>query len=312
MSKKIFLIILLFFSITAFTEINDINNGRLLDINGVKLFVKEIGQGEPVIILHGGPGLFHDYFLPHMKKLAKNRKLIFFDQRGNGKSWMPVTADTYTLRNLIEDIEGIRKFYKLEKVNLMGHSFGGFLAMHYAVKYPEHIKSLVLMNSAPASSELMMRAIINKQTRYTKEDTAALGELMGSGEFLKANPEIVGKFFRIAEKYSVSDPKFLDAVFAVPFTENTAKNMLMINQLSRQIFFKYDIFDLLPRIECPTLIIHGLEDFIPMESSKRIQKSIRDSELIILKNCAHYPFIETPDQLFPLLEDFYKSPKQNK
>lgn len=307
MLNKILVIIALFFlSFQLSAENETPNNGSLQDINGVKIFIKEIGEGEPVIVLHGGPGLYHDYFLPHMKKLAKSRKLIFFDQRGNGGSPLPLNAETYTLKNLINDIEGIRKYFKLEKVNLLGHSFGGFLAMHYAVKYPERMKSLVLMNSAPASSELMMKAMINKQTRYTKEDTAVLGELMSSGEFLEGNPDVVGKFFSIAEKYSVSDPKFLKAVFAVPLTEKTAKNLLMINQLSRQIFASYDIFDLLPRIECPTLIIHGLEDFIPMESSKRLQLGIKGSELIILKNCAHYPFIEVPDEFFPLLEEFYR------
>ena len=279
--------------------------GKVADINGTKLYVKEIGKGEPVIVIHGGPGLFHDYFLPHMEKLAKNRKLIFFDQRGNGRSEVPLNSGTYTLKNLVDDIEGIRKYYKLEKVNLLGHSFGGFLAMHYAVKYPEHMKSLVLMNTAPASSDLMMQAILNKQSRYSKEDTAALGKLMTDPRFMKGDPEVVGKFFRIAEKFSVSDSKFLDEVFSVPFTENTARNMLMINQLSRQIFADYDIHDLLPGIPCPTLIVHGLNDFIPLESSKKIQRAVKGSELAVIKNCAHYPFIETPEQLFPLLEDFY-------
>ncbi len=307
MLKRIMIIILVvFFVVQINGENTELKNGSLIEVNGVNLFVKEIGSGEPIFVLHGGPGMFHDYFLPHMEKLAKGKKLIFFDQRGNGKSLMELNSQNYSIENLVEDIEGLRKYYKLDKINLLGHSFGGLLSMQYAAVYPERVKSMVLMNTASASSEYLMRSMMNKQNKYTKDDIAQIGAITSSKEFMSADPETVEKFFRVAEKYSVHNPKFLDTVFSTPFTSVTARNLLIISQLAQQLFANYDLFEKLNKINCPTLIIHGEYDFILLESSRKIQENIKNSKLEILNNCAHYPFIETPEKLFSILEKFYK------
>ncbi len=108
-------------------------------INGTQLFYKIIGKGTPIVILHGGPGLDHSYLLPQMAELAKTHKLIFFDQRASGKSSVDSDTNSTTMKNLVEDVEGIRKAFKLGKMNLMGHSWGGLLAMFYAIRFPNNI-----------------------------------------------------------------------------------------------------------------------------------------------------------------------------
>ncbi|MEK7251534.1 MAG: alpha/beta fold hydrolase, partial [Bacteroidota bacterium] len=82
-------------------------------INGTQLFYKIIGKGTPIVILHGGPGLDHSYLLPQMAELAKTHKLIFFDQRASGKSSVDSDTNSMTMKNLVEDVEGIRKAFKL-------------------------------------------------------------------------------------------------------------------------------------------------------------------------------------------------------
>jgi len=146
-----------FLSATVSPAASPIEKGYKV-INGVSHYYEVVGEGVPVVIVHGGPGLDHSYFLPQMKQLAKNYKLIFYDQRGMGKSSADFDGKQMTMDNLVEDLDGIRRAFGLEKMNLMGHSWGGLVSMFYAVKYPGRLQSLILSNTTPASSALRDQA----------------------------------------------------------------------------------------------------------------------------------------------------------
>lgn len=122
-------------------------NERLIEHNGAKLFYKIIGSGEPLLVIHGGPGLDHTYFLPHLEKMADSLQLIFVDVRGSGRS-----RDTslISMKQTAEDVDVIRKALGIQKLNLLGHSHGGLVAMNYAVSYPENMKKLILVTPNPA------------------------------------------------------------------------------------------------------------------------------------------------------------------
>ncbi len=102
-----------------------------VDANGVLIYWKSIGSGAPLFILHGGPGASHDYFLPHLTPLARTNRLIFIDERGSGRSERLEDAKLYTVENMVEDVEAVRRALALGKIALLGHSFGGVLAQTY-------------------------------------------------------------------------------------------------------------------------------------------------------------------------------------
>lgn len=115
------------------------------------LYYDEIGQGIPIIVVHGGPGLDHGYLQPQLSQLAANHKLIFYDQRGSGKSLeTPLDEEYINIHQFVEDIEDLRKSLGLNKFVLMGQSWGGLLAMQYAVDHQDHLMGLILLDSAPA------------------------------------------------------------------------------------------------------------------------------------------------------------------
>src|SRR5262249_26192594 len=116
----------------------------LLAVNGTSLYYHAIGQGEPVIIVHGGPVLDQSYMFDHFKDLARTHRLIFYDQRACGRSTADVDTATMTLKNLIDDIDQLRQKLGLDQVHILGHSWGGMLAAKYAIEYPLKVKSLVL------------------------------------------------------------------------------------------------------------------------------------------------------------------------
>ncbi len=118
-----------------------------VDANGLLLYYKAIGQGAPLVILHGGPGASHEYFLPYLLPLARTNRVIFLDERGSGRSQKLEDPAGYTVENMVEDVEAIRKALNLGKINLLGHSYGGVLAQAYALKYQQNLNHLILAST---------------------------------------------------------------------------------------------------------------------------------------------------------------------
>ena len=113
-----------------------------VDAQGVMIYYKILGRGEPLMIVHGGPGASHDYFLPYLLPLARHHKLIFIDERGSGRSQKLEDASGYTIETMVEDVEAVRQALGLGKISLLGHSYGGCLAQAYALKYQKNLWGL--------------------------------------------------------------------------------------------------------------------------------------------------------------------------
>ncbi|MBI3006060.1 MAG: alpha/beta fold hydrolase [Ignavibacteriales bacterium] len=281
-----------------------IEKEELRVINGAHLFTKMVGHGQPIVVVHGGPGLDHSYLLPQMKVLANHYRLIFFDIRASGRSSVEVDSNSMTLTNFVEDIEGIRQSFGIEKMNLMGHSWGGLLSMSYAVKYTKRLNSLLLINTAPASSGFRDQAEAIARSRITKEDCVVRVKILRSEEFRKREPEAMAKLFRIAFKGSFYEPRYADSL-TLTFQPNYARSSAMLQHLFKdQTLRSYDLHKELTAIQCPTFIIGGDYDQVTREMLEKIQGSIRGSKLVILKNCGHFPYIECQEDFVAAIKDF--------
>src|SRR5437868_207027 len=115
-----------------------------IDANGVMIYYKTLGHGAPLMIVHGGPGASHDYFLPYLLPLARHNRLIFIDERGSGKSEKLEDPKGYTVENMVEDVEAVRQAMNIGRMSLLGHSYGGALAQAYALKYQKNLSHLIL------------------------------------------------------------------------------------------------------------------------------------------------------------------------
>ncbi|TVQ05815.1 MAG: alpha/beta fold hydrolase, partial [Balneolaceae bacterium] len=155
-------------------EKTEIHTEGMLMVNETDLYVNIIGEGEPLIVLHGGPGLSHDYFLPHIELLSEEVKVILFDQRGMGRSSVELDSTSFSLDLLVEDIEALRKELGIDAIHLMGHSWGGIVAMQYAVTYPGSLKSLILCNSMPATPQFDDILVENFARIYERQNMADL------------------------------------------------------------------------------------------------------------------------------------------
>lgn len=280
------------------------------DIDGVPFYYEVSGDGEPVVVLHGGPGLSHKYLYPQIDSLLSNdNQLIFYDQRASG--WSGGIEDTLSLNIdvFVEDLEQIRLKLGIEKLNLMGHSFGGLLAMYYGIKYPDNLKSIILVDSDAASWELRTPYQIQTiRSRLTDADWKAMEDLEKQGAFTNKDPVLIDKYFRI----------FLSSYFANP--ANVAKldlgfdsKLVEKNEITsmhiRDNLAKYDIHSELKKITCPVLVMIGRQSVFSVESAGAIDASLPNSTLKIFEDCGHFEYIEQPAQFKSVVTDFYKSIK---
>ena len=280
------------------------------NVNGVRLYYKIVGDGEPIVISHGGPGLDHNYILP-LGELADDYKIIFYDQRSTGNSSGEVTADSITLNNFAMDLEELRTKLNLGKINLIGHSWGGGLAVYYAVKYPTNLRSLTVLAGSGLDTKYFEQYYENVKKKTLPEDETAMKEIKLSDAFKNRHVEAVKKYYRIATKPFFYNPSLVDRLdFFV--SENTANNQRRAAAFIMRDISSFDIYDKLSAINCPTLIVCGDADPEPQWAPHTLHKLLPQSRLVSLKNTGHFMFIESPQQTLSLIRAFLRNGKPAK
>ena len=152
--KWLLLATVLLFTSNCFSQAlpNSEKDGVYYTVNGAKLWTVSFGAGEPLFLIAGGPGGAH-VGMRAFDSLYKNCRLVYFDSFGRGKSDTALNVKEYTLARDIDDVEELRKAMKLDKINVLGHSYGSVVAQGYAIKYPQHVSRLIL--SSPFHSNVM-------------------------------------------------------------------------------------------------------------------------------------------------------------
>jgi proline iminopeptidase len=288
----------------AATDSGSIPEGEgLRVINGVDLFVKVMGTGSPLIVLHGGPGMDHSYLLPGLEALAENRQLIFYDQRATGRSVMEADSSTVTMDAFLADIDGMRAAFDLDRIDLIGHSWGGYLAMAYAIHNPAAVRKLVLMSTIEPGTEYSTEASRTQLGRRTAADSAELAALAASPESLMT-PAGLARYFEVAFRSTFHDQSKADQV-DITFFDNTVVNVPRIGAL---LFTASggpaDLWSELPGIGAHTLIVHGAADPTPLAMAQRLEDVIPRARLVVLERAGHFPYIEAPEELAAAIEEF--------
>lgn len=294
--KRLFLFMNLLIAFSVFS------GEYFVKANGIQLFCNVVGEGKPLIVIHGGPGLSQQYLLPYMAKLGDHHKVVFYDQRASGKS--EGSLENISIEQFVDDIEGLRKSLGFEKVSILGHSWGGFLAMRYAIKYPDSVDNLVLLNTACLSSA-DLRVFLDEWYRRMAPFMDSLQAIGQSKEFADGDPEAVANYMKIIFRtycFSAASVDKLNIISTVD--ENIKWNGLQKILNNILVTEPFDLTEDLKKVDCKTLIIHGDADPIPIQAIENIHQCIRNSKVVILKDCGHFPYVEKADELFDSLNGF--------
>lgn len=285
-----------------------------IQIGKSSLYVRVIGKGQPVIVLHGGPDFDHSYFLPDLDRLKDTFRLIYYDQRGRGKSADNVSPDDVTLVSDLSDIDRVRQHFQLNSVVLLGHSWGTVLALEYALRNPTRVSHLILMNPAPASTGDLAasRKIYLQKVGDEMERQRAI---IASAAYQSGDPAAVAARYRIHFKPALArdeDYEKLMKTMLEAFKSQGSSGIVKARAVEERLMRDtwdipgYDLNAKLHSLRIPTLIIAGDHDFFPDEVAGHIAQALPNARLVTMKDCGHFAFLECPDTVRNALLEFFK------
>ena len=296
---KLFYCSLILFTSTAIAK------DGFVAVNQGKLYYQIFDQRPTILVLHGGPGLDQSYLLPQMTELSKQYRVVFYDQRGSGKSTSTLIDFKHiNVDQFVQDLDSLRKALQLKKIIILGHSWGGLLAMHYAINHPQHVSAMILMNSAPATS-IGFQTFEEEYKKRTKPIMKELVEIQTSDQFKQFDPKTTSLFYRKIFSTYFYKPHAVDKL-TLSFTPMSAKNSAEIGNIFGSTLFSspYDLRPQLQKLSIPTLVITGDADPIPVNAEKEIADAVKHAQFFVIKQSGHFPYIEQPKVLFSKIQQF--------
>jgi proline iminopeptidase len=286
-------------SVCAHEAISPVAAGEHNEVlNGVRLYYRVAGKpapATPVVFLHGGPG-YNSYSFARLAgpRLEPHLAMVYFDQRGSGRSERPWTQE-YSIQTLVDDIEALRLRLGAPKIVLMGHSFGGTLALEYAARYPEHVSQVVFvdgLSDGPASMKVWRERLENKTLPDSGGDSCA--EAKANMAFVNQSTGKNGKaFFDQLQFVDQEIRKQQDAIDDASGLKNTGElsNALFSGGLACYRFTQHS------RLTMPVLVIGGRHDgAIGMKPMRELAAKLPHAKLLEYERSAHFPYLEEPDR----------------
>jgi proline-specific peptidase len=284
----------------------DSSEGKV-PVRGGSVWYRVAGAGAPgvpLLVLHGGPGAGHDY-LESLQALADQRPVVFYDQLGCGKSDIPDDESLWRLDRFVDEVASVRKALALDRIHLLGQSWGGWLAIEYMLTQPPGIVSLTLANTSASVDEFVVEALrmvseLPPETVATIERCEAEGDTE-SGEYRAACMAFYQRHLCRLPEWPPAMLRSMANVQASPVYGQMwgPSEFTLTGNLEG-----WDRRDRLSEIDVPTLIISGTYDEMGPPCQETLRKGIRGSRLHILEDTSHSPHAERPEAFFGILRPF--------
>lgn len=268
-----------------------------------ELFYVRVGAGPSVVVMPGGPRFGHTHLRPGFDLLARGREIVYYDERGSGRSPLG-DPERVTTAGSLSDLEALLDGLALERPTLAGHSLAAHMVALFAATRPGRVRALVLANPGPPLlAELREPFGREMASRRPPEDVKEMERIEASAEYRSRDPKTIEQHYRLRyAPFFRSREKALETDYA--FTEITAKNVVEAGGRLFRDFAAHDVAAKLTAISCPALVVHGELDPIPGESSRFIADALPRGELVVLPNANHYVSIEDPEVFAAAVEPF--------
>ena len=318
MKKQVSLLIILMniFTCSVFSQeessiFNKFNSKYYL-INGYKINVEVLGNGDPIVFLPGGPGNSHDYMQGNFGKYYKANKVIFVDFLGRGLSEDARDKKEYSVDNDVETLESIRKILNIEKFSIVGHSYGAVHAQAYTIKYPENVDKLVLINGFHSGE--MWQANCDSYNHYAKTHFPELWRKVDSLRnlgYVSSDPI----FSKLYGSFPVKYVYYHDTKIQQKVPSSKVRGMSMdvyysIIGRDADFFVGGSMIDLdfrrkLKDVKSKTLVIAGRYDGVSTpEYAIQYKTYMPQAKFVMFEQSGHNPYLEEPEKFYSLFEDF--------
>jgi proline iminopeptidase len=286
--------------------------GRLAG-DGASLFYRMIGSGPDVLVMiHGGPGMDSGYMVPDFAPLAEHHRLLFYDQRGGGRSeLLRDDPALYTMEHHVADLEALRRHFHLERMTLVAHSFGPALAASYAIAHPDRVARMIFLGPVPPrAGDLWTRYGASLESRLTADERTEMARLE-EGMVRGTDPVAACRaYWAIAVKPRVASADLAAKVtgdFCGAGPDAIRAGMAIAGPHTLTSLGDWDMRPKLSAVAAPTLILHGELEAIPMDLVEEWTKALPHATLVKVPGASHFPYVERPDLVWPAIERFLRA-----
>jgi len=301
-----------FFAPTLLTA----QTGWVTTSDSARIYYRIIGHAaDTIIAIHGGPGIDQESIFGDFRVLGEHHTVIFYDQRGGGRSTLPTDTTTLVVKRQIQDLDELRQHFGLKRVTLIAHSYGPLLAASYAIAHPENVKRMVFFGPIPPRrGEFFSVYGKNLNARLDSTQRAKMRE--ASREMTSATGDTkkgCSEYWAIATRPRLAEPDRTMPLLKSDICAGPAAGIRYGNVTSNHIIMgSYGDWDLRPQLrtlQIPLLVVHGEEETIPMNLVEEWVTSLPNARLFKVPHAAHYTFAERPEIVWPEVEKFLREKK---
>jgi proline iminopeptidase len=260
----------------------------------------------------------HAYLRPELDELADTYRLIYYDQRGRGKSAGNVRPEDVTLASDLDDLDKVRRYFRLDAPVLLAHSWGTVLALEFALRHPTLVSHLVLMNPAPAS-QAQVAKLRQSYVEQLGSDIDRQRAIHAGAAYKEGDPDPVAARYRIHFRHALQRPADYEKLMArmsAGFRDQGKDGILKAWAVEERLYrdtWSMPGYDLLPRLRSlriTTLVIVGEQDFIPPSIASEIAQALPGATLVAIPNCGHFAYLECSFAVRSALNKFFTRTRQ--
>lgn len=289
--------------------------GYVTTPDGSRLYYRTVGRGaDTLVAIHGGPGVDLESVAGDFAVLAERHTVIFYDQRGAGRSTLPTDTTTLNATQQVADLEAVRLHFGLSRMTLIAHSYGPLLAATYAIAHPANVARMIFIGPVPPRrGDFWQRFATNSASRMDSTLQRSLADAnrrLGAASSDDSVRAACRDYWRAAMVPRLAEPERTLPLVRSDLCGSDAKGikygLATTNRLVMGSYGDWDIRAQLRSLDIPTLILHGEEEAIPMDLVEEWTTALPRATLIKVPRAAHFPYAERPDVVWPVVEEFLR------
>lgn len=282
--------------------------------DGVQLYLRVRGEAQDTImVLHGGAmGLPLEYLAPDLESLTDGYTLVFYDQRGGGGSTLVSDSAHLRISDHIDDLERVRQHLGIERMKILGHSWGGGLGARYALEYPDAVERLILVGPMPIRFSphweefgqnlvAWMDGPTLEEYRVVSQRMALLADAPDPHAVCRDFWDVYMRGYLAAPRRAAVQRMRGDLCAA---SAESLRNAEVLREATMRALGDFDWREDFQQVQVPVLVVHGSEDPIPMESSREWAAAFPNARLVVVDGAGHYPHVEQPERFFDTVLEF--------
>jgi len=284
--------------------------GYITADDSIRLFYRVAGHGSDTIIaIHGGPGVDLESIYGDFAPLTEQHVVVFYDQRGAGRSTLPRDTALLSAATQISDLDAVRRHFKIDRVVLVAHSYGPLLAATYAIAHPDHVRGMIFFGPVPPRRGDFYQRF--GRALRSRMDSAQLAKQADANRRLMAGENVrqaCRDYWAAGMRPRLADPENSLALIRSDLCASDPAGIRYgLTKTNRIVTASYGDWDLraaLPALHMPVLIVHGEQDAIPMDLVEE-WTTIPNARLVRVPGAAHFAYAERPDVVWPEVKRFF-------